>query len=230
MDESAAAGPRSASTSWRLAMFGLAVATWLASFAALARIGSWAPFALAGAALAALSLSSDVAARALLRPSLPKAGVGLAAGLLMAALTHAAFAFVTPLLPEARTATVRLFGLLNVGGFSPAARAGLVIVIAACEEVIFRGALAGLPGGREDQRLHRVRRGDLAPIIPLAAGYALATATLGSLLLMVCAFGCGVVWGALRVATRSLVAPIVAHVVWDLAVLVVWPLVGSTGR
>jgi len=33
----------------------------------------------------------------------------------------------------------------------------------------------------------------------------------------------------LRVATRSLVVPIIAHVVWDLGILVVWPLVQSGG-
>ena len=47
---------------------------------------------------------------------------------------------------------------------------------------------------------------------------------LGSLLLVVCAFVCAIVWGIMRLASGSLVAPIVAHVLWDLGVLVVWPL------
>jgi membrane protease YdiL (CAAX protease family) len=47
--------------------------------------------------------------------------------------------------------------------------------------------------------------------------------TAGSFLLVACAFACGAVWGTLRVATGSLAAPIVAHVVWDLGVLLVWP-------
>ena len=59
----------------------------------------------------------------------------------------------------------------------------------------------------------------------LAACYAAATLTLGSFLLVVCAFLCGMAWGGLRVATRSLVAPIVAHVVWDLGIFLAWPLV-----
>jgi len=201
-------------TSWRLAMLGLGVAGWLAGFAMLHRLGTWAPFALIGPALAALALGSDAEARALLRPSVRTVGVGLAAGLVMVALTHVAFAVVATLLPEVRAATVRLFDLLNVGGFSPAARAGLVVVIASCEEVIFRGALLGPPGAP--------RR-----VLGLAAIYALAMATLGSGLLLVCAFVCALLWGALRVATRSLVAPILAHVVWDLGVLVVWPIVAT---
>ena len=55
----------------------------------------------------------------------------------------------------------------------------------------------------------------------------MAMATLESGLLILCAFGCAVLWGGLRVATRSLVVPIIAHVVWDLGILVVWPLVQS---
>ena len=147
MDEGATVvvGVTSPSTARRLAMLGFAVAAWLVGFAILLRLGTWTPFALTGPALAALALWSDATTRALLRPSFRKAGVGLAAGLLMVVLTHAAFAFVAPLLSEARTATARLFELLNVSGFSPAARVGFIVAIASSEEVIFRGALMGPP-------------------------------------------------------------------------------------
>jgi len=73
----------------------------------------------------------------------------------------------------------------------------------------------------------RADRDDLLRVLALAVGYALAMATLGSGLLIVCAFGCAVLWGGLRVAPRSLVVPIIAHGVWDLGSLVVWPLVQS---
>jgi membrane protease YdiL (CAAX protease family) len=69
-----------------------------------------------------------------------------------------------------------------------------------------------------------VSRGDLVRISALAAGYALAAATLGSLLLIGCAFACGVAWGTMRLATRSLSAPIAMHIAWDLGVLIAWPL------
>jgi hypothetical protein len=210
---------------WRLAMLALAAAAWLAGFAVLPPLGSWTSFAIAGPALTGLALFSDADARALLRPSFLTVALGLGVGLLMAALTHVAFAAVTPLLPQVLTATERLFDLLHVGNFTPAARGGLIVVVASCEEVLFRGALAGPPGGRDDPPLHRPGRDDLLRVVALAAVYALATATLGSSLLVVCAFACAIAWGLLRVATRSLVAPIVAHVVWDLFVLVVWPLV-----
>jgi CAAX protease family protein len=225
VDEGAGVGASSRSMTWRLAMLALAAAAWLAGFAILPRLASWTSFAIAGPALTGLALSTDPETRALLRPSFLNVALGLGVGLLMAALTHVAFAAVTPFLPQALTATERLFELLQVGNFTPAARAGLIVVVATCEDVIFRGALAGRSRGRDDAPLHRPGRDDLRRVVFLAAVYALATITLGSGLLVICAFGCAIVWGMLRVATRSLVTPIVAHVVWDLFVLVVWPLV-----
>jgi membrane protease YdiL (CAAX protease family) len=210
---------------WRLAILALGAAAWLAGFAVLPPLASWTSFALAGPALTGLALFFDADARALLRPSVLTVGLGLGVGLLMAALTHVAFAAVTSLVPQALTTTERLFDLLHVGNYTPAARGGLIVVVATCEEVIFRGAVAGASGARDDPPLHRPGQDDLLRVVALAAVYALAMATLGSSLLVMCAFGCAIVWGLLRVATRSLVAPIVAHVVWDLFVLVVWPLV-----
>jgi hypothetical protein len=206
-------------------MLALAAAVWLFCFALLPPLGSWTPFAIAGPALTGLALFSDADTRALLRPSFLTVALGLGVGLLMAALTHVAFAAVTGLVPQALTATERLFDLLHVGDFTPAARAGLIVVVATCEEVIFRGAIAGPPAGRDDPVLHCPGRNDLSRVVPLAVVYALATATLRSEILVVSAFACAIVWSLLRVATRSLVAPIVAHVVWDLFVLVMWPLV-----
>ena len=210
---------------WRMALLALAILTWLACFAVLRRWGTWTPFAVAGPTLAALALIFDTTPRALLRPSMGTVGGGLVAGALMVALTHVAFGAMTWLWPEGRAATSKLYDLLNVEGFTPAARIGLVAVIAACEEIVFRGALAS-GGDRDREGPDGVSswRG-LGCVVALAACYAAATLTLGSSLLVGCAFACGAAWGGLRLATRSLVAPIAAHIVWDLGVLVVWPLV-----
>jgi membrane protease YdiL (CAAX protease family) len=80
---------------------------------------------------------------------------------------------------------------------------------------------------RQERWWHRVVRDDGVQIVAFAAVYALAALPLGSSLLVLCAFLCGVVWGGLRSATGSLVVPILTHVIWDLGVLVVWPLVPS---
>lgn len=201
-----------------LATLALAIVAWLGCFALLVSFGTWTQFALVGAVLAAGILATDAEARALLYPTVGRIALGLAAGLAMVALTHAAFALVAPRLPAVRPATERLFELLRVGGFSAGARAALIVVVASCEEVLFRGPLLGGPTSPG-------RASDLRRIVAVAAAYALSMATLGSALLLVGAFGCAIAWGGLRVASRSLVVPIVAHVVWDLGVLVVWPLV-----
>jgi CAAX protease family protein len=207
----------------RLIMLALASGVWLVSFAELARMGTWTTFAVGGAVLALAALVFGAVPAALLRPSAGKVAAGLVAGVLMAVLTHLAYAVVAPLVPEVRAATSRLLGLLNVGGFSPGARALLIVVIATSEEVLFRGAL----GGNATPRIRGLQRGDLLAVAALAAVYALATVTLGSPLLMACALGCGIAWGVLRVLAGSLVVPIIAHVVWDLGVLVVWPMASS---
>ncbi|MHB1844326.1 MAG: CPBP family intramembrane glutamic endopeptidase, partial [Deltaproteobacteria bacterium] len=179
-----------------------------------------------GLALVLPALPVDPALRDLLRPSLGKVGLGLALGLLMLAATELAFAWLAPRLPGLEAETVRLFGFLrgHAGGLptSTAAQGGLIAVIAACEEILFRGVLLAPPPG---PRPHPAERRALR-VVALALVYALATATLGSPLLVACAFACGLAWGAMRAATGTLWVPILAHVVWDLGVLIVWPLVG----
>jgi membrane protease YdiL (CAAX protease family) len=221
--EPLASEPAGRTNRYRVAALGVAMALWLGCFVLVRTRGSWAAFAVVGVVLVVFAVATDARARALLRPSWADLAIGLAVGIAMVLLTHGAFELVSKLLPIAEESTRRLFTLLDVVGFSPLERAGLIVVIAACEEVIFRGALLGPP----DQRggLHAVTRHDLLRVLGFAAVYGLATATLGSALLILCAVGCGVLWGVLRVATRSVVAPIAAHVSWDLGVLVLWPLV-----
>ena len=213
-------------TARRLLLLALAVAAWLVCFALLVHLGTWAGFALAGAALVALALTFDPALLGLLRPSVAKVGMGFLLGAMMILLTHAAFSVVTVRLPEIRTATRGLYALLNNSGFSPVAQATFVVVVATCEEILFRGVLAGTGQGTGQGGLHDLLtwRG-LWTVVALAACYAAATLTLGSALLVACALLCGMAWGGLRVATRSLVSPIVAHIVWDLGIFLAWPLV-----
>jgi membrane protease YdiL (CAAX protease family) len=42
-------------------------------------------------------------------------------------------------------------------------------------------------------------------------------------LLVVVALVCGLIWGALRVWTKGLVAPLLAHLLWNLLVFVLFP-------
>jgi membrane protease YdiL (CAAX protease family) len=219
-----------ASTAFRLWTLALAVVLWLVCFAVLLRFGTWAPFVVCGTALAGLTLWCDAAARALLRQTHWQAlAVGLASGLLMVGLTHVGFALLTRLSPALHAEVVRMFALLRVADFPKAMSAGLIAVIASCEEVIFRGALLGPPARRGTPWSRALDRAAYARIVALAVAYAAAMGTSGSPLLVAWALVCGLLWGALRLVTHALIAPIAAHVVWDLGVLIVWPLVPGAG-
>jgi len=142
----------------------------------------------------------------------------------MVILTHVVYALLAAGIPFVLPATGELFVLLNVVGFSSAQRAVLIVLIASCEELLFRGpVLASARTGAEHRTGHLTRK-EVRRIFGFAAVYAVTTAPLGNSLLIVCAFVCGSVWGALGVEARSLTVPILAHVVWDLGVLLVWPL------
>ena len=83
------------------------------------------------------------------------------------------------------------------------------------EELVWRGVVQAA----------LVRRlGPWRGVTLAAVAYALAHAPLGSPVLVVVAFLCGLAWGALRATTSSLVPTLVAHLVWDLLVLLWLPL------
>ena len=204
---------------------------WVGCFAVLGRYRTWLPFAYVGVALATAALVTNAVPVPLLRPSLVRVWSGVLAGALMLALTHLAYVWLAAGVPSVVPATQALFKLLDVTGSSRFERATLIAIIASGEEVLFRGPL--LSGGAEVKNwlasARRASRKDLRRIFASAAAYALVTAPLGSPLLVLCAFICGSIWGCLGVATSSLTVPILTHVIWDLGVLLVWPVTAAHG-
>lgn len=91
-----------------------------------------------------------------------------------------------------------------------------VALVVIAEEAIWRGALLGAL---------RADHGPVAAVVLSAAIYAAAQAGAGSVVLVMAAFGLGIAWGALALATGGLFAPLVAHLVWTPIVLVLVPLV-----
>lgn len=203
---------------WVLALF-----MWTLCFVVLDRLGTWAPFAFVGLFLASLALSQRIVPRSLLWPSPARTTVGVAAGALMVVGTHLAYRAIVTFAPPVAGATRELLVLLNVGGFSTAERALLIVLIASCEEVLFRGLLPSFATA-SSRRPHWPSSRELVQVLASATLYALTTLALKSPLLVLCALVCGSLWGLLRVVTGSLVAPLLAHVAWDLGVLVLWPL------
>lgn len=207
-----------------LRLFALTLVSWTLCFAALRHLGTWAPFAFVGIFLATFSLSQHVVPRALLKPSRASVAAGVAAGALMVVATHLAFRVIVTLSPVVAAGTGQLLHLLNVTGFSSAVRSMLIVLIASCEEVTFRGLLPA-SSSTSSTRPHWPSHRERKQILAFAVAYALTTLPLGSPLLVLCALTCGSLWGLMRIATGSLVVPLLAHVIWDLGVLVVWPLV-----
>jgi membrane protease YdiL (CAAX protease family) len=214
-------------------MMGLALAAWLVCFGVLARTGTWLPFGLVGPLLAVANIGARAVPLASLRPSLKHSVIGLLSGLLMVGSTHVGYRLLAVVLPSVLPATSALFGLIATGGPSAGTRAVLIVVIASCEEILFRGPLLGsTPGNAAPSNVApskvegswpRAPRG-FGRVSAFAVAYALTTAPLESPLLVLCALGCASIWGALTLLTRALTAPILAHAVWDLGVLLLWPL------
>ena len=131
----------------------------------------------------------------------------------MAAVTYLLYPVLARFAPFIATDTARLYAAFRAPSLLIASVALAPVVLG--EELVWRGAVQAAP----------VRR--LRPwggVTLAAAAYALAQAPLGSAVLVLVAFLCGLFWGALRAATSSLVPTLVAHLVWDLLVLLWLPL------
>lgn len=189
-----------------------ALVLWAACFVLISRTGTWGPLAVLGPLLAAVELYSAPDARRLLRPSARLLALGLAGAAVMTAATYALFGLFAQLLPALRPLTLELYHELRAPSFTPAERAALIPLVAAAEEILFRGA--ALPDG-----------GPLPPVLVNAVLVGAAHLSSGNWLLALVAALCGAAWGGMRVVTRSCVPGIVTHVFWDLAILVARPLI-----
>lgn len=196
-----------------LLLFALGLAVWAGCFVLISQLGTWAPLAALGPLLALWALRSDANARLLVRPEGRLLAIGLVGGLVMTAATYALFALATRLEPSVGALTQALYVTLRAPSFSPLARGLLIPLVAAAEEVVFRGTV--LSGGTRPALRAVAVSSILLGVAHLASG---------SWLLALVAALSGAAWGGLRVATRSCVPSIVTHVLWDLAILVVRPL------
>ena len=191
----------------------LATAVWMLAAVFASRVGVWLAIGSVAVLLGVVVIARDPGVRARLRPSWRFVVVGAAAGGCMVAMTYAASP-VLDVAPSLEHDIQRLYSAFSAAGTRTAVMAlGPVIV---GEEVVWRGAVQGALE-------HRVSAG--AAAVLSAVVYALAHAPIGSPLLALTALACGLVWAALRMVTGSLIPPLVAHALWDVVVLVAFPLV-----
>jgi len=136
---------------------------------------------------------------------------GLVVGVGSVVATHVGDRLLAPLLPGLGDDIARLQLLAAV----TASRLAVVVLIALAEELLWRGLI-----------LDALRQlGMRAPVAVGVAALVYAASQLGprSPWLVVAAFGCGLLWGALRWRI-GLPAAVAAHLVWTLAILGLVPL------
>ncbi len=186
---------------------------WVVTFAVAHGHGAAAPaLAVLGVVVTAALHVRVPELRALWRPRLSSALWGLAAGGALVGATYALFGPACALVPGLEREVDDLYrGALG----APRVVLATVAFVVVAEEAIWRGALLGAL---------RADHGAVGAVVLSAALYAAAQAGAGSVVLVAAAFGLGVVWGALALATGGLFAPLVAHLVWTPIVLVLVPL------
>ena len=190
------------------------VVVWLAAAASTGPLGIWVTIGGTAAALGlAVLLFDRPASTALLRPSPRLVLLGAAAGAVMAVATHLLYPPLARVLPFIATDTTQLYAAFRAPSLVVASVALVPVIVG--EELVWRGVVqASLV-----QRLGAWRGVALAAVV-----YALVHAPLGSPVLVAVAFFCGLAWGTLRATTASLVPPLVAHLLWDVLVLLWLPL------
>lgn len=200
----------------------IAVVVWLVGFAWVAIAGSWLPLAAMAALAAGRLVAGDAGTRELLVPRQRALALGVATAAAMIVGTYAMYAALARAFPGLAPATHSLYAVLNAEGYRSGALAALVLVMAACEEIVWRGR--PLTGAGDAMRSHRLGWPVVARVAGVAILYGSVHVASTSLLLGGLAAGCGFLWGLVRVGGRSLWAAIVTHAAWDLAILVAWPL------
>ena len=177
-------------------------------------VGVWLATGL-GAAVAAMAVVAVDAKqlRAWLSVTRGTLLVGLAAGLAMAVATHLVYAPVAEAFPVVEREVRGLYAVIDAPPGRIAALPILALVIGA-EEIVWRG---------EVMDLLRPRVSAPTAVVVASLLYVIPQVGIGSWLLAAVALGCGLLWSALRVCTGSVTAPLVAHLVWDVVVFVLFP-------
>jgi membrane protease YdiL (CAAX protease family) len=141
----------------------------------------------------------------LLHPAVVDLAVGVAGSAALYGLFRGADRLLRALVPGAAAAVGRLYEL---GGPARARYVPVVlVVVGACEEIFWRGFV-------------QARAGVAVGLV----GYAAVHLWQRNAALVLAALAGGAAWGALFAWRGTLVAPIACHTLWDLAVVVWFPL------
>ncbi|MDB4987710.1 MAG: hypothetical protein JWN04_2888 [Myxococcaceae bacterium] len=150
----------------------------------------------------------------LMRPTLSNVAIGLAVGAAMTLATYPAFHLAKQLFPELTRNVSELYSKSNDELLITAL--SWVAVIAAAEDLLWRGAwIEALT-----PRFGRLYAGMLSVV--LYAGTQLCSKSFIVGLLALC---CGTVWTIQRHYTRSVLSPLISHLIWTPTVILLVPVV-----
>ncbi len=188
---------------------------WIVATLVAGRGAIWLGMASAALLLGALVAWRAPAERRELQLAPRQLLLGTLIGLAMASVTLAIYPTLARALPEVARQTRSLYDAL--GPVSPA-RALLLWAVVVGEELVWRGLIQGVLVARIGARAG----------VPLGAlAYAIVLAPLGSPVLVLVAGACGLVWGLARATRLGLGGALWMHLIWDVAILVVYPLEGG---
>ena len=145
--------------------------------------------------------------------SAPAWFAGLVVGLGMALATWLLYPLSTRIIPGLEGEVTELYALLRQPP-GPVRALPLLVLVVATEELLWRGLAL-------DLFLRRLRPG--WAILAAASLSILPQLALQSPLLPAVGFACASIWGWLRVQYNGLAAPLLAHLLWDLLVFVMFP-------
>lgn len=171
-----------------------------------------------GAAALTALLALWLGARPVLRsnfrsPAAMNLLVGFAVGVLMSIATWWLYPISVSLFPPIQTEVETLYALLRQAP-GPVRAFPVLLLVVAVEELVWRGVAIDL---------FSKSIGPWRAMVVSALLYVLPQVALRSPLLIIVALCCGLLWGALRVQTKGLAAPLLAHLVWNNLVFVWHP-------
>ena len=168
------------------------------------------PFALGVALLVGVVYRARV--REWLRPTRRGVVVGVLVGAGMTLATYPLYALACSIYPPLRVDVAVLYGAARETPLSEALPWVLAIIVA--EELLWRGALLEAFATRVSPR---------AALALSVATYCLAQAGTGSWIVTALALICGTLWTVQRHLTRSLLSPLIAHLIWTPTVILLLP-------
>lgn len=191
----------------------IAAVAWGALFG-LGRADFWSRAAVAGLVIGAYAI---VVQRAeledFLRPTVADVAIGVVAAGVLYGVFWSGNAVLRRWLPAMAAQVDDLYDVRSVRRPSRLPIAAVLLVVGPCEELFWRG-------------LVQARAGFLVAL----AGYAAVHLWERKAVLVLAAVVGGAFWGALFAWRGTLIAPLVSHALWDLAIVLWRPLVPSRGH